>query len=140
MEEEKEKKRRNYLAELGRREVEIWDRVNEWVATVRTIGPSGADLWRTIALQRLSLLASALAGRIDARGIAHNTAAMAPEQQASQAGNLDRRAAQKRTARNEDRRLEAGESPVILQAENSVVPAGSLVGARISNLWQAMGK
>ena len=66
---------------------------------------------------------------------------MAPEQQASQAGNLDRRAAQKRAARREDRRrLEAGESPVTLQAENSVVPAGSLVGARISNLWQAMGK
>gem|GEM_PF-4093340 len=66
---------------------------------------------------------------------------MAPEQLASQAGNLDRRAAQKCAARREDRRrLEAGESPAVVPAENSVVPAGSLVGARIANLWQAMGK
>ena len=66
---------------------------------------------------------------------------MAPEQQASQAGNLDRRAAQKRAARREDRRrLEAGESPAVVQAENSVVRPGSFAGARIANLWQAMGK
>jgi hypothetical protein len=66
---------------------------------------------------------------------------MAPEQQASPAGNLDRRAAQKRVARREDRRrLEAGESPALVQAENSAVPPGSFVGARIANLWQAMGK
>jgi hypothetical protein len=66
---------------------------------------------------------------------------MAPEQQVSPVGNLDCRAAQKRVARRENRhRLEAGESPAQLQAENSAVPPGSLVGARIANLWQAMGK
>jgi len=66
---------------------------------------------------------------------------MASEQQASPAANLDRRAAQKRDARREDRRrLEAGESPALVQAENSAVPPGSLVGPRIANLWQAMGK
>jgi len=66
---------------------------------------------------------------------------MAPEQHPSQAGNLDRRAAQKRAARREDRRrLETGESPAQLQAENSAVPPGSFVGAQIANLWQAMGK
>ena len=66
---------------------------------------------------------------------------MAPEQHSPQAGNLDRRAAQKRVSRREDRRrLEAGESPALLQAENSAVQPGSFVGARIANLWQAMGK
>ncbi len=66
---------------------------------------------------------------------------MAPEQHSSQAGNLDRRAVQKRTARREDRRrLEAGEAPADLQAENSAIPPGAFVGARIANLWQAMGK
>jgi len=66
---------------------------------------------------------------------------MGPDQHPSQVGNLDRRDAQKRASRVEDRRrLEAGESPALLQAENSVVPPGSFVGARIDNLWQAMGK
>lgn len=80
-------------------------------------------------------------GPIDGRGPLSYTLAMAPEQHSSQAGNLDRRAAQKRAARREDsRRLEAGESPEDLQAENSAVPPGSFVGARIANLWQAMGE
>ena len=66
---------------------------------------------------------------------------MAPEQQSSQVANLDRRAVQKSAARREDsRRLEAGEAPADLQAENSAVPPGSFVAARIANLWQAMGK
>jgi hypothetical protein len=65
---------------------------------------------------------------------------MGPDQHSSQAGNLDRRDAQKRASRSEDRRrLEAGESPALLQAENSAIPPGSFVGARIANLWQAMG-
>ncbi len=80
-------------------------------------------------------------GLIDGRGPFSYTLTMAPEQHSSQAGNLDSRAAQKRAARREDsRRLEAGESPAGLQAENSVVSPGSFVGARIANLWQAMGK
>lgn len=66
---------------------------------------------------------------------------MASELQPSQAGDLERRAAQKRDARREDRRrLEDGESPAVLQAENSAVSSVSLSGARIANLWQAMGK
>lgn len=66
---------------------------------------------------------------------------MGPEQHSSHVGNLDRRAAQKRASRREDlQRLEAGESPALLQAENSVVPSGSFVGTRIANLWQAMGQ
>ena len=66
---------------------------------------------------------------------------MLPEEHQSQAANLDRRAAQKRAARRSDqRRLEAGESPAVLQAENSAVRSGSFTGARIVNLWQAMGK
>jgi hypothetical protein len=66
---------------------------------------------------------------------------MASEQHSSPAGNLDCRVVQKRAARREDRRrLEAGESPSGLQAENSAVPPESFVGARIANLWQAMGK
>ena len=46
---------------------------------------------------------------------------MPSEEQQSQAANLDRRAA-------------------ALQAETSVVRPGSFAGARIANLWQAMGK
>lgn len=66
---------------------------------------------------------------------------MPSEEHHSQAANLDRRAAQKRAARRSDRqRLEAGESPATLQAENSLVRPGSFAGARIANLWQAMGK
>ena len=66
---------------------------------------------------------------------------MHSEQKPSHAGDLDRRAAQKRAARREDRRrLEAGESPALVQEENSAVPPGSFAGARIANLWQAMGK
>jgi hypothetical protein len=64
---------------------------------------------------------------------------MPSEEHQSQAGNLDRRAAQKRAARRAARRrLEAGESPAALQAENSAVRPGSFTGARIANLWQAV--
>jgi hypothetical protein len=53
----------------------------------------------------------------------------------------DPQAAHKRAARREDRRrLEAGESPERVQAENSVIRPGSFAGARLANLWQAMGK
>lgn len=66
---------------------------------------------------------------------------MSPEENPVQVGNLDHRAAQKRAARREDRRrLEAGESPELVQAENSVIRPGSFASARIANLWQAMGR
>jgi len=83
----------------------------------------------------------AIFGQIDGRGTLPYHFVMSPEQHSSSAGNLDRRAAQKRASRREDRRrLEAGESPAVLQAENSAVPSGSFVGARVDNLWQAMGE
>jgi len=66
---------------------------------------------------------------------------MSPEENPSQVANLDHRSAQKRAARLEDRRrLEAGESPLLVQLENSVIRPGSFAGAQIANLWQAMGK
>lgn len=58
----------------------------------------------------------------------------------SQSANLDRRAAQKRAARQSDqRRLEEGEDPQVLQAENSILPKGFFENAHISNLEQAIG-
>jgi len=66
---------------------------------------------------------------------------MPPEQLHFDAANLDRRAAQKRAARRSDRqRLEAGESPAVLQAENSILPKRFFEKARISNLKQAVGR
>lgn len=55
--------------------------------------------------------------------------------------NLSRRAAHKRASRRVDkRRLEQGEPPAALQAENSAFVPGYFAGAPIANLWQAMGK
>lgn len=66
---------------------------------------------------------------------------MPPEDSQSQAANLDRRAAQKRAARRSDqRRLEQGEKPEVLQAENSILPKAFFEKACISNLKQAIGK
>ena len=56
---------------------------------------------------------------------------------------LDResRAAEKRASRREDaERLKKGESPEVLQRENSIFPEGFFDNARISNLKQAVGR
>ena len=51
------------------------------------------------------------------------------------------RAAEKRASRRSDaERLEKGESPEVLQRENSIFPAGFFDNARISNLKQAVGR
>ena len=51
------------------------------------------------------------------------------------------RAAAKRAARREDRvRLEQGEKPEVLQAENSILSKVFFEKARISNLKQAVGR
>ena len=81
------------------------------------------------------------ASPIDGKGFADYTETMSSELQ-SQAGNLKRRAAQKRADRREDlRRLEQGAaSPAVLQAENSALSSVSFSGAPIANLWESMGK
>ena len=59
------------------------------------------------------------------------------------ASSADRasRAAAKKAARREDRlRLEGGESPAVLQRENSIFPADFFKNARISNLSQVVGR
>ena len=51
------------------------------------------------------------------------------------------RAAEKRASRREDaERLKKGESPEVLQRENSIFPEGFFDNARISNLKQAVGR
>jgi hypothetical protein len=51
------------------------------------------------------------------------------------------RAAEKRASRRSDaERLKKGESPEVLQRENSIFPAGFFDNARISNLKQAVGR
>ena len=66
---------------------------------------------------------------------------MPSEDRRSRADNLDHRAAQKRAARRSDRRrLEQGEKPEVLQAENSILPKEFFEKARISNLKQAIGR
>lgn len=59
------------------------------------------------------------------------------------ASSADRasRAAAKKAARREDRlRLESGESPAVLQRENSIFPEDFFKNARISNLSQVVGR
>lgn len=55
--------------------------------------------------------------------------------------NLKSRAAEKMASRREDRRrLENGESPEVIQRENSIFPPGYFAGLKISNLADAVGK
>jgi hypothetical protein len=60
---------------------------------------------------------------------------------ASDKASLSHRAAEKRTAREEDaRRLAAGVPAEVIQRENSAFPPGFFVGAKISNYAEAVGK
>ena len=55
--------------------------------------------------------------------------------------NLKSRADEKLASRREDRlRLEKGESPKVIQRENSIFPPDFFANARISNLKQVVGK
>jgi hypothetical protein len=55
--------------------------------------------------------------------------------------NLKSRAAEKMASRREDRlRLENGESPEVIQRENSIFPAGYFKQHRIINFASAIGK
>jgi len=55
--------------------------------------------------------------------------------------NRASRDAEKRASRQEDAaRLAAGESPEVLQRENSIFPDGFFKNARISNRKQALGR
>lgn len=55
--------------------------------------------------------------------------------------NLKSRAADKKTSRREDRlRLENGESPEVIQRENSILPPGYFEKHRIINFASAIGK
>jgi hypothetical protein len=55
--------------------------------------------------------------------------------------NLKSRAAEKMASRREDRlRLENGESPEVIQRENSIFPPGYFEQGRIINLASAIGK
>ena len=55
--------------------------------------------------------------------------------------NLKSRAAEKTASRREDRqRLENGESPEVIQRENSIFPPGYFEKGRIINLASAIGK
>ncbi len=52
-----------------------------------------------------------------------------------------KRAAAKQASRREDReRLEAGESPEVLQRENSIFPEGFFEKGRFLNLAEVVGK
>ena len=55
--------------------------------------------------------------------------------------NLKSRAAEKAASRREDRqRLENGESPEVIQRENSIFPPGYFDGLKITNLADVVGK
>lgn len=55
--------------------------------------------------------------------------------------NLKSRAAEKMASRREDRlRLENGESPEVIQRENSIFPPGYFEKHRIINFTSAIGK
>ena len=55
--------------------------------------------------------------------------------------NLKSRAAEKMASRREDRRrLENGESPEVIQRENSIFPPGYFEKHRIINLASVVGK
>jgi hypothetical protein len=55
--------------------------------------------------------------------------------------NLKSRAAEKAASRREDRRrLESGESPEVIQRENSIFPPGFFENGRFQNLASAIGK
>jgi hypothetical protein len=55
--------------------------------------------------------------------------------------NLKSRAAAKAASRKEDRRrLERGESPAVLQSENSIFPPDFFENGRFLNLASAVGK
>ncbi len=55
--------------------------------------------------------------------------------------NLKSRAAAKAASRREDRRrLENGESPEVIQRENSIFPPGFFENGRIVNLASVVGK
>ncbi len=55
--------------------------------------------------------------------------------------NLKSRAAEKMAMRREDRqRLENGESPEVIQRENSISPPGYFDNLKISNLADVVGK
>lgn len=55
--------------------------------------------------------------------------------------NLKSRAVEKMASRREDRlRLENGESPEVIQRENSIFPPGFFEKGRFSNLSSVVGK
>jgi len=55
--------------------------------------------------------------------------------------NLKSRSAEKMASRREDRRrLENGESPEVIQRENSIFPPGYFDGIKFTNLADAVGK
>ena len=55
--------------------------------------------------------------------------------------NLKSRAAEKAASRHMDRRrLENGESPEVIQQENSIFPPGFFENGRFSNLSSVVGK
>ncbi len=55
--------------------------------------------------------------------------------------NLKSRAAEKMASRREDRqRLENGESPEVIQRENSIFPPGYFQNHRVINFASAIGK